>query len=217
MSFDYVVSLGGACQVAYQLRRTFNFGTAFPFDWCVTNFLGVMDALDPAKDPYADLEEVLTPEGQIAHIRKTDHNVELPHDFPRGDDRYVVPNWREHVGTARSRFGYLRTRLLGLKSSRILFVRHKGNSIITAPTTNAASLGDLVGFVGGIFPRSRFMMINVPEPHSSLDVMTLPSHDDSITSRWRDNHEAWKHALSGFKLENPTLAPFVEKAHWGIW
>ena len=46
MRVSHIVSLGHNCQLTYQLRRYFNFATAFPFDWWVTNMRGVIDTLE---------------------------------------------------------------------------------------------------------------------------------------------------------------------------
>ena len=223
LKFNYIIPLGGGCQLTYQLRRAFNFGTAFPLDWWVTNMRGVIDALDPGKDPYDDLTPFLNPGGEnkIAHIRTGNHNIELHHEFPRGEDKCVLPDWREHTGRARERFRYLRNRLLQLneKSSNILFVRHKGNKIIgETTTTNAASVDDMIDYVNSVFTRSHntFLLINAPDSCKPSDVLAL-SLDDAQHDNWRGDHERWRRALTEITLENPALKPFTDKTVWEIW
>ena len=45
MRVNYVVSLGHNCQLTYQLRRYFNFATAFPFEWRLNNGWSIERAL----------------------------------------------------------------------------------------------------------------------------------------------------------------------------
>jgi hypothetical protein len=55
----HVVSLGANCAVAFNLRRYWNFGGAFPFGWWITSAEGVVGLLDrPDPDWLYDLQEL---------------------------------------------------------------------------------------------------------------------------------------------------------------
>lgn len=229
MQVNYVVPLGCKCQLTYQLRRYFNFATAFPFDWWVTNMRGVIDTLE-GKDPYGDLvETVMENSGLLGAPRSSDYNIEIHHEFPRGpqlsetDNTHpVLPDWRDHIGEARARFNYLYARLLSLntESSTILFVRHKGNVAPSENLTlagNPASIDELIGCVNSIFTRSnnQFLLINTPTSESGVAL----SVDDNELRSWRGEIDNWNAALpgSGFVLDNPSLKPFRHSKTWEAW
>ena len=215
MKVNYVVSLGGACEVAYNLRRHFNFEMAFPFDWWITNLRGVIDALDPENDPYADLicsrvgSDVVS-----SNVHTKDNNIDIHHEF--------LGDWREQVGVARDRFQYLRTRLLTLNSasSTILFVRHKGDA---TAAENPATIDSLIDCVSNCFTQSsnKFLLLNTPKPKKMPENIIMRSVDH-IDGQWRENQwtgnsTAWDAALDGFDLDNPTLPPFSSKIEWTGW
>lgn len=46
MNYDYVVSLGANCEVAHHIERYFSIKRRNPFDWWITPFNGLVDALE---------------------------------------------------------------------------------------------------------------------------------------------------------------------------
>lgn len=44
--FEHFISLEYFCSVASELERTGLRSTSSPFDWCISNFAGVMDAIE---------------------------------------------------------------------------------------------------------------------------------------------------------------------------
>ena len=78
-----IISLGGRCAVAHNLRRFFDFGEAFPFDWWITPFDGLIKFLaNPDPDWLYDPAELdLT--ANKGSVRHSDLGIRLHHEFPR--------------------------------------------------------------------------------------------------------------------------------------
>lgn len=87
MKYDQVVSLGGWCQVAYQIKRALPGRPTGPFDWLVTPYQALLATLD---DKGARIG---------SHVRLTDDGTEplceaygllYPHEFPRDASNNAV-------------------------------------------------------------------------------------------------------------------------------
>ncbi len=85
---DYttILSLGGLCQVAYQIEQRFGFRINSPFDWLVT--------------PLASIAKILSDDGAMLGKSIQVHNygtsavcnhygVAYQHDFPRNAERRI--------------------------------------------------------------------------------------------------------------------------------
>lgn len=90
--YSCCTSLGGDCQVGWQIRKFFNNPIPSPFDWLVTPFDSLLRVLDdkgarfsrsvsvlPAMPPY-------TKESTICD----DYGCSYHHDFKHGDDGHVI-------------------------------------------------------------------------------------------------------------------------------
>ena len=85
--FDHIVSLGGSCQVAYQLDRLKLRFEAFPFDWLFsTNIEKVIDALENNFQDWMLEENLIESEfTQTEHRRVVDtkYDTVIQHAFPQ--------------------------------------------------------------------------------------------------------------------------------------
>lgn len=123
-----IVSLGGACSVAYNLRRHFGFETAYPFDWWVTPARSVAALLErPDMGWLFDPSRLKPTEGHDS-IRHTELGISLHHDFPRQlgvSGTPVVENYVDFLDDAKSKATLLFARLFDLnrRGQRIVFVR----------------------------------------------------------------------------------------------
>jgi hypothetical protein len=209
MDVDYVVSLGAACRVTYQLRRFFSFGAAFPFDWWVTTRRGVINAIDHTYDPYSCLKPLLADEG-IRSICTDARDIVFHHEFPRRWAQKGAPvseAWRDAIPFAKSRFTYLRKRFWSLNrlGIRILFVRAGADSSATAEEFMAA--------VNHVIdrPENHFLFINAAD--APQRVLRL-NFDDVGGQRWQGDDVVWSQNLErlSIALVNPALKPF-DAAH----
>ncbi len=201
LAYDEIVSLGLDCRLAFNLRRTFGIARAFPFDWWVTPLPALVAFLqDPSLDKLYDparLEPVIAKGGLFA-IRNAHYDIELHHEFPRGDDGLVAHHWTAHIAKARERSAYLWSRLLGLpEGSRVLFARSFSRAERRAlagrwePMVEAAQRA-----LAELFPRIAFelLLIDPPDPIRRTGVMSLRINDPNKDD-WRGTPGLWTDRL----------------------
>ena len=205
--YDHIVGLGYDCRIAYNLRRTFGFERAFPFDWWVTPLPALAAFLrEPSIEHLYDPRRLqpFMAKGGIFAIRNVHYGIELHHEFPRGEDGLVTPDWADHIAPAKARTQFLWRRLLALPSgSRALFVR--GCGAIERKTLATKEYDRLVGDVRmgleAILPGAdlELLLINSPVRVDAPGVLSLEI-DDQNKDDWRGTPDVWTRALRGAGL-----------------
>jgi Putative papain-like cysteine peptidase (DUF1796) len=193
----HIVSLGGNCRVTYNLRKTFDFDSAYPFDWWIcplksaTAFLSDPD-LDALYDP-ALLEPVLQ-DGRVFTVVNTRYDIRLHHEFPR-TAAGITPEFREHTRPAKERQTYLldKFRKLNAPANSILFVR---NFINWDNPTTAADAHAFLDVVRGIFDKaaSGFLFIN-PPPAAAVEGVEVLNFVDYPPEPWQGDQAVWRQNL----------------------
>lgn len=159
----HVVSLGESCATAYNLRRHYNFGGAFPFDWWVSEAEGLIRFLDdPRVDRLYDPEKLgLTDNG--GSVRHKEFGLLLHHEFPRAWRREGGPirdDWRDFLAKPKHRSAALVKKFLDLNKAdnRIVFVRYGKSApgfierlekLFVEPTWTFVHLGYIANKSGG--------------------------------------------------------------------
>ncbi len=206
-AYDHIISLGEDCRVAQSLRSTFAIKAAYPFDWWLSSLPGLVAFLkDPSLDRLYDpalLEPHMEP-GGIGFICNRHYGVQLHHEFPRGEDRLVVPDWADHIGRARERTQYLWDRMFGfLGRGTVLFVRWSSTE---ERQTLAGRYRGLVEeacrALESIFGASTFqlLLINPAEPVDAPGVFSMTIADPN-ESRWDGSRGLWARRLIEEGLE----------------
>jgi Putative papain-like cysteine peptidase (DUF1796) len=215
--FDYVVSLGGNCRTAWNLRRFFNFGNAFPFDWWITPCSALNQLLqdfDVDRLYTRDLlHEVKREDGAISSIRHRELGIIFQHEFRRIWDvpsNPVFSNWHKFLDRPKQRTKFLVDRLfsLNLSGTQILFVR---NALYSEVEEKASlPVRETAERLRASFPRAsiHLLLVNCPTRFDDRFVTHLDFPDTA--KEWHGDWRAWQHALNGtgFQLINPTLRPF---------
>jgi hypothetical protein len=216
---DYVISLGGNCRVTWNVRRFFNFSTAFPFDWWITPWRALDELLtdfnvDRLYCPDL-LEEVKANDGAIASIRHRELGIILQHEFPRdwsSPSNPVRVGWSECLAKPKQRTRYLLKRLVstGTARKKILFVRNTLHRAIDR--TNTFAPGATADRLRALFPSAdiHLLFINCPIEVNEPGISHL--NFDDAAEDWRGDWDVWRRALksTGFRLENSTLRAFHE-------
>jgi hypothetical protein len=192
----HVVSLGAKCAVAFNIRRHWNFGGAFPFDWWITPVEGVVGLLnrpDPAwlYDP-DELEPVRN--GGDWSVQHRSLGILRHHEFPRRWKEPYLPiadNWRDHIASAQTRTEYLLRKLMSLNAPghRVLFIRHGLRAGESREAVAAA--------LDRSFPAAAFALAAVDVPHA-------------LAHGWKGDPCAWDGVLStfGVSLRSDLHRPF---------
>lgn len=122
-AFSRVISIGGVCQVAWQIEQHFGFRTTSPFDWLVT--------------PLAAIDRVLTDDGaafgkDVALCGDTalcrHYGVAYHHEFPRDDARRPLVS-DETLAACREKLRHKYERFCSALADRrpTLFIRMLGH------------------------------------------------------------------------------------------
>jgi hypothetical protein len=114
--FDKILSLGQACDTAYQIRRIFKQGEAYPFDWLTTSFAGLIEMIEQDFAGFLD-EQNLVPAGKYLLDQKL--QMSFLHDF---DDPAAFRETLEEVSAKFQRRIKRWLKLLNGGAS-VLFVR----------------------------------------------------------------------------------------------
>ncbi len=189
----HIVSLGRDCATAYNLRRHFDFGGAFPFDWWVVEAAGLNRFLaEPDVDALYDGTKLeLISNG--ASVRHREYGIQLHHEFPREWDvpRQPIRNdWREWLAKANQRTAALMRKFLALDApqNRIVFVRQ-------GPVAR-----ETVERLDALFPAADWAF-------AAIEVRSNDASD------WKGDLGAWRQALDalGVTLDRTHHRPFEEK------
>lgn len=191
MQATHVVGLGSSCCVAYNLRRYFNFGGAFPFDWWVSNGDGLARflAAPDAEKLYEPSNLELTP--NAASVRNKDFGFLFHHEFNR---HWKVPgspvqeDWQESTELPKQRTLALWEKLVRLddEKNRICFFRNEKLS------------PELVDALERLFPRAEWTIV---ELKSSAEA-----------ANWKGDPNVWDKELAstGVTLDLTFHKPFAE-------
>ena len=203
-TYSHIVSLGKRCATTHHLRRFFNHGEGYPFDWWITPFEGLLQVLERP-----DVDWLYDP----ALMRLTDERrsviheptkILFHHEFPRDQGapraRGMGPPVREdfldHLTTPRARTAKPLGKLLALDVSgnRILFVREEGGR-----ERLAAALAKR-------FLHADWTLKVISAVHSPDFKPARP------TLQWQGDPIMWDRAIQNLnvRLDNPSLKPFSE-------
>lgn len=189
-----IISLGPRCTTTYNLRRYYNFQSAFPFDWWITEEQAMhrlLADLDPGKiyDP-----ALLALTENAVSVTNTHYDILLHHEFPRDwskADGPVKPDFLDHIEEPKGRTAYLIDKFLGLdrRSERIMFVREQPDA------TN------LLPHLERLFSDAEWCFVTFPL------VQGEPGFD------WKLNPATWDKVLAGLgvTLDTTRHRPFVFK------
>jgi hypothetical protein len=198
---DHIVSLGRACETAYNLRRHYGFATAYPFDWWISGTDGVARFIREANADDLYRLSALEPVDDGASIRNARYDIRLHHEFPRdrgAPGRPVIADWAARVAAPRARTAHLARRLFGLADTAgsIVFVRS------CRPRDGEAALAALLQALEMRFPRQQVGVVLVN--HQGADVAGYPAHRMAVappaTADWRGDPAAWDAALGALGL-----------------
>src|ERR1051325_9730937 len=180
-----IISLGGNCAVAHNLRRVFDFGEAFPFDWWITPFEGLLQLLirpdvDWLYDP-AKLE--LTPDS--FSVRHRELGILLYHEFRREPVKphLIKPNFLDGIAMPKARTTRLIEKLLALDLSeeRLVFVRE---------CERPEPIENLLPVLATLYCKAEWPLLTVPEVAS-----------DRAVHGWEGDPALWDRVLANLPIQ----------------
>ena len=83
IDYAHYISLGHFCSVAMELERFGLRSASFPFDWLITDFRGVIDAIDSNFEHFFDETLFAQSSKQLYCYKNTKYDFEFVHDFSK--------------------------------------------------------------------------------------------------------------------------------------
>lgn len=205
--FDKVLSLGKACEVAYQIRRNFpEQPESYFFDWLGTNKKGLLSILRADFEDFIAEEQIqptrgVDPRGRYQHVIQRTYGITMRHHFPA--DAPIAAG----IPQNREKFAYLLQRWRGTLDTgkRILFIRRDTDAsegYKAAPGGRAAFIDQVAAELDRLYPGLDFQLLHIVETDSG------PAAEDPRVTRalmppspkWTGEHDAWTEALAPVRV-----------------
>lgn len=145
-----LLSLGGRCEVAWQLEHLFGHKISGPFDWLVTPAQSIpvliRERFCRIVDPdVLEISHYLHPVtgACLQTVLNRHYNVFLHHEFSRAPTGEISADWRNQIGKVAEKWDFVVGRWFATlrDSSNAVFVRRRGNFTMPEeqdlPTTEA--------------------------------------------------------------------------------
>lgn len=201
--FDHIISLGGHCQTAYQIRRYFGIDKAYPFDWWVTPTIALVELIEGGfVDIFREENMRIVRESSGPAVMCSRYGLMHYHDFDEAKINGVYSPYlvRTKCAQNNSKFSYLLTRLLNL-SGKVLFVRFSHGWVEYYDKTtmfNEELLGRFMRGMRAMLPNAEvnFLLLNDYNNQAGLDGNPFPNVYTSVVNNydekaWYGSNEGW--------------------------
>ena len=78
--FEHIISLGFFCSVAMEIERIKRRDASYPFDWCISEFTGVIDLINNNFDNFLKYEQLMQNSSYHSHYMNQ-YGIQFFHDF----------------------------------------------------------------------------------------------------------------------------------------
>ncbi len=197
-NYHKVISLGLACQPAFQIRRIFGgIQKTYPFDWVVTSTDGLIHEINSNLSEFFSLPNLERNDAGLVINQQS--RTQFIHEFPAGLD-YLE---QHAIHAPRYARRALRWRRLMGSGSRVLFVHDNRRS--KRPVTQARRLRDCLETRA---PRLHQHLLSIVTPGTDCpDERGISFWPMPLTPGvWTGDDAAWSAMLSGVTI-TPKSAP----------
>jgi hypothetical protein len=104
-----VISLGTNCEIAFNIRRTFETDRAYPADWWITPIESVANIIRSRFDVSITVDN-LEMAFNGSSVLNRQYGIIHHHDFPRDSSGKIAAEWQEKIPTVRQKYEYLAAR-----------------------------------------------------------------------------------------------------------
>lgn len=125
-NYDNFISLGYFCSVAQELEKLGLRSSSSPFDWCITEFEGVVSAIENCFDRFLDYELLSQSAHDRSHYYNSRYGIWFFHDF---DQYNPLDRQLEHV---KAKYKRRIDRFYENIKKPTLFVRYISDEQLTA-------------------------------------------------------------------------------------
>lgn len=123
-SYDWIISVGGNCSPAWNIRRSFGQPEAFPFDWWISDYFPTLSVLNSKFANMFEEDEIRTADGGTTVVSSR-YWIKYHHDFRReAGSEQVSADFQADLESVKKKYSRRVDRLFGvLNADRVLFVR----------------------------------------------------------------------------------------------
>ncbi|UTV56513.1 DUF1796 family putative cysteine peptidase [Burkholderia arboris] len=217
--FDHIISLGGHCQTAYQIRRHFGTDKAYPFDWWVTPTKALVELLESGfVDIFREEHMKIVHEDSGPAVMCNRYGLMHYHDFDEAKINGVYSPYlvRSKCAQNNSKFAYLISRLLNL-SGKVLFVRFSHGWVQFYEHTtmfNEELLTRFMNAMRAMLPNVdvNFLLLNDYNNHEGLDGNPFPGVYTSVLNNydeklWFGSNQGWDELFTYHNIRLRQQAP----------
>lgn len=212
IEFDHIISLGGHCQTAYQIRRFFSIEQAHMMDWWVTPSFGLVKLLEEKfSNIFNEKNMIVVSEPTGPAVMCSYYGTMHYHDFDNakvGGEMYPLLV-RAACANNVAKFAYLFNRLINL-SGKVLFIRHEYGRVLNYQH-NADFDDDLIlrmiAALERLLPNVQFEILLINgyyKGQADARIMTDQVEPYDQANTWHGSNQGWDEmfARRGFKLRS---------------
>jgi hypothetical protein len=208
-----IISLGGVCQVAYQIEQAFGFRIYSPFDWLVTPLSGVTAILEDHGARFGlDVEIIDGPLPVCKHYRTI-----YFHEFPRANGKFIISE--QTLQACRDKLLHKYERFAAAVSGEqpVLFVRMLGHFfnpsvlpyVVDPIRIDTGALNAFCTAIACRFPELEFKILFVYQNEftqtgidpEKLDRRILPRLLKNTTADWNGDRREWAELFAALNIE----------------
>lgn len=191
--YDETVSLGAACQAAWQLEANGKRNGAYPFDWLVTPFHGLVSFILQRGEGFLEKDktsvvEVLQGNPSILHVVDLTYDIHSIHDFFEGMLNY------DRVKSKYERRTLKFFKLLA-SDKKILFIR------VQMSRQEAIYLDQLLH---SNYPKLDYTLVAIsddPEAQIEWGMERIRNfYMEQLPGNWMGDGDKWREILSQFQV-----------------
>lgn len=206
--FDEIVSLGGRCQVSWQLEHHGLRRLAYPLDWLVTPFGSLIKFIEHEGQGLLDLDKIHIAGAYAGDLRSlevidTTYGIISYHDF------YASP-YMGNYAEIKDKYDRRVERLFKLLKSnkKVLFIR-QGSS--------KGEIEYLHSFIYCRYPNLKYKILAVNGTEEYLENWNIPQVKNVYLNNdgfdWQGDFNAWKKILSNYKFRHL----YTERPAGEVW
>ncbi len=124
MQYEHFISMGYFCSVALELERIGLRSTSSPFDWCISNYKGVIAAIENHFEDFLSYEYLLQSDAVRGHYFNEKYKIWFYHDF----DKYH--SLEEQLPSVRDKYMRRIERFYTEIKAPTLFVRYISDEVL---------------------------------------------------------------------------------------
>lgn len=194
LQFHRIISLGRACDIAYQIRRVFNQAEAYPFDWLVTPMSGLIKVIQSDFDGFIDADHLEIRDNRVVN---QESNIVFFHDF----EEQQIPTFKQALPQVMDKYKRRieRWRTVVNSGNPILFVKGSNDTSLGVITEDQARL--IYDTLTQAYPHCDVHLLcqNVPEAGIApqrIGNIRIDNVRKPASAAWSGDDAAWSEMLT---------------------